>query len=256
MEREKINEWIDRFNEGRLKGKDLEAFLRLLEEDPGLRKEVAADREINRMLEERELLEFRKTMLETRKGMGSHSRRWMLLAAALLVLALFGGYVFYRLVLMPDKHLLPAGTITEKADSLKGIQEEDHPAQEADSAKENTLAHGVRGRILLAERYKPDPSMESLVGEVTRAGGIRLQNPPYSETIRSGSDVRFAWTSELPVSLEIQLFDNKGMRVFSSEKISGEEYMLKTGSFEPGLYYWKLLLKGKLATAGKVKIIP
>ena len=53
MEREKINEWIVRYNEGTLDGEELEMFLRMLEHDEELRREVSVDQEINRVLEEK-----------------------------------------------------------------------------------------------------------------------------------------------------------------------------------------------------------
>jgi hypothetical protein len=254
MEREKISEWIVRYNEGTLEGKELEAFLRMLQDDPDLRKEVAVDLEINRILEERDLLEFREAILNARKSPKSGRPRWFLLAATLLLLVSAGGYLLYQAFFRSDVQDHQGRITAAKQDTtMQGKM--NAPGEKTVKTDSNAREPGtIRKTDLLAQNFVPLPSLESLVGVVTRADGIILEEPGYNLRIRQGDPVRFRWTTSGPDRIGIQVFDNRGFKILSEGNIGNNEYLLKTGSMKPGLYYWKILKNDQLVTVGKIRI--
>jgi hypothetical protein len=254
MEREKISEWIVRYNEGTLEGEELEAFLRMLQDDPDLRKEVAVDLEINRMLEERELLEFREAVMNARKGSKSRRPKWFLLAATLLLLASAGGYLLYYAFFRSEAQD-HQGMITAIKQDTTLQSKANAPAEKTVKDDSNARESAVtRNTTLLAQNFLPLPSLESLVGEVTRADGIIIGEPAFDLRIRQGDPVRFRWTTGETDRVGIQVFDNRGFKILSEGTIGNKEYLLKTGSMKPGLYYWKFLQNGLLVTVGKIRI--
>jgi hypothetical protein len=254
MEREKINEWIVRYNEGTLEGEELETFLLMLKDDPDLRKEVRVDQEINRMLEERDLLEFREAVLKARQGKPSGRTGWLLLAAMVLVLASVGGYVIYQ-ALFNGKLPVSKQSVTEaRSDSVSSNETPDHKGQSVGHNPKPEDSIASHHRMMLAENFVPLTSLESLVGVVTRADGIIVEKPAYVLNIRQGAEVRFRWNTQENAPVEVMFFDNRGNKILSSGKTHDREYLLVTGVLKQGLYYWKLLKNDQLVTVGKIRI--
>lgn len=251
MNRDRINEWIVKFNEGSLKGRDLEEFLHLLAEDPELQKEIEVDKEIDRMLRERDLLEFREAILKARERNSSGKLRWFLLAATLAILLIGGGFILYRalfLVTSEEPSITYPGTYSESG----------HKDRQPENKEPGIEAHSDsalrRNKPLLAERFVPLSSLESLVGEATRADDILVSQPVPELGISYGDSITFAWKTESSEPVEICLFDNKGTKVRTVRPSGKASYFMKTLDLEPGLYYWKLLKNDQLVTAGKIRL--
>ncbi len=240
MEREKINEWIVRYNEGTLDGEELEMFLRMLEHDEELRREVSVDQEINRVLEEKDLLELRKAILEARKRRGPGLTGWFLLAAVLIILLAVGGAILARHFMAGRPEVKPAMTLIKKDSAVS------QPAQEPAEHKEHVE--------LIADNYKPFPSLESLVGEATRADGIKVEEPKPVSSVNKGQETGFKWITETAANVEVQLFDNKGTRITIAGIKEPGGLKLATTALQPGLYYWKILMNGELVTVGKLRV--
>src|ERR1039457_2840799 len=85
---DQIHEWIDRFNNNELDGKELQEFQELLKYDPVLRSEVRLDKELNDMLQQEDLLALRKTIMKVRNDRGNRGpgKKIILLAASILIL--------------------------------------------------------------------------------------------------------------------------------------------------------------------------
>jgi len=247
MRTERINEWIVKYNEGSLEGSDLEEFIKLLAEDPELRKELQLDQEIDRMLQERDLLEFRKAILKAREGNSPGKLRWFLLAATLAVLLTGGGFVLYRALFLAKPE---SPQISEQADP--GEKKKQEIPRTGSSINADSVQD--RRKDLLAERFIPLNSLESIVGEVTRADDIVLERPASALKIKCGETVTFSWTTESSDPVEICLFDNTGRKVLVIRPAGKTNYLMKTGNLKPGLYYWKLLKNDQLVTAGKIRM--
>lgn len=252
MERQKINEWIDRFNEGSLKGEDLATFIQMLHDDPELRKEVKIDREINRMLEERELLEFREAVLKAGKRSSPGKSRWFLLAAVVIVLLSAGGYFLFRTV--PTQDIPAKERLAERPTRAPGeVAVKEIPAKTGKEAEKSQEVTPRRKKVLLAESFTPCPSLEHLVGETTRAEGIILLGPLPEITVRRGDTVQFSWRMSGEDSLKILFYDNHGRQIMIAEPGIAHSYSFSTGSYQRGLYYWKFLEDDQLVTAGKIR---
>ena len=252
MERQKINEWIDRFNEGSLKGEDLNTFIQMLHDDPELRKEVAIDREINRMLEQRELLEFREAVLKAGKRPSPGRWRWLLLAAMVVVLLSAGGYFLFRT--LPTRDVPAKDQLAERPVKTPGEGTvKELPAKPSKQAEKSQDATPHRKKVLLAEAFTPCPSLEHLVGETTRAEGIILLGPLPEITVRRGDTVQFSWRMSGKDSLKILFYDNQEQQILIAVPDAPDSYSFPTGSYHRGLYYWKFLKDDQLVTAGKIR---
>ena len=104
---ENLNEWIIRYNEGTLAGKDLKSFQRLLKEDPDVKKETELDKEITDFLSDKDLLEFYKLLDDiSGKRTSKPGLNYLLLAAVVLLLIAFGGgWLFHHT--LKRIHVLP-----------------------------------------------------------------------------------------------------------------------------------------------------
>ena len=66
IDKKKLPEFIERYNNKQLHGKDLEEFLEMLKNDPGLRLEVKLDKDLNEILAEPDVIEFRRKLIKNR----------------------------------------------------------------------------------------------------------------------------------------------------------------------------------------------
>ena len=67
-DREKLPELIDRFNNGKLTGEKLTAFLEMLKTNPRLREEVRLDSDLNEILANMDILELRQKILSIQQN--------------------------------------------------------------------------------------------------------------------------------------------------------------------------------------------
>jgi hypothetical protein len=251
MERDKINEWIVRFNEGDLKGNELQEFLSLMDEVPGLRQEVGLDGEINRILEEKDILEFREAMLKAKaKGRPGILPGWFLLAASMAILITIGGFIIYLSVFLESDGPQIAPPVVTADDTIHRHRER------TDSVPgEGGTENGDRQKpSLIAGNFCPHPTLESLVGEATRADDFVLESPLPSLRIMRGDTIHFDWRTRSVDPVAIRLLNNKGELVRSDQPAGTLHCYLITEDLKPGLYYWKLLRNGQLVTAGKFRL--
>ncbi len=253
--KEKLPEWIDRFHEGTLDGDELEQFLELLKDDPDLQEEVRADRFINESLEDRDLLEFRKAIQSaTRKrDPGRRLTGWLLLAASVLViLGLALGYLFVRV----------AGDKTPLANARNSGAAADSSRDAGDKMQKQS-AVGSRDTLrkttkpdLLAQNFRPLPSLESLVGEAVRETGFQLKEPSFTVTLVRGKELEFVWQASDGMEVRIEVMDNLGRRKDQWIYAGSGSHLLTTGDFVPGLYYWKISTVSGLLAVGKLVLNP
>jgi|WetSurMetagenome_2_1015567.scaffolds.fasta_scaffold312607_2 hypothetical protein len=251
-EREKIHEWIDRYTEGTLRGEELEQFLALVEKDPELRREIRADALINESLEDRDLLEFRKAMRRS-AGRGGLTRRlpgWILLAAsALLILGTGGLFIFLRM-----GNLHPGG-LSRKMKTVVDSTVVDSTSQagvKPVSGNVKKQGESVPGQTMLAENFRPLPSLESLVGEPMRSSGFKLSTPAFDLKIHPGDTVKYAWSSGGRVTID--LVNNKGRRIHTWDPGEQTKFDLLSAGLSPGLYYWKILDRTGLVCLGRIRV--
>lgn len=254
MEKEKINEWIDRYNQGTLKGRDLERFLRLLADDPDLQREVMVDREINRMMADRELLAFREAILKAKQRIPGRRIRWMLLAAMVTVLLSAGGFMVYYSLFLNENPSIRGTEVTSRSDTSGGNVSPEIFGTELAEDQKPPITSDESKQPMIAQNFVRNSSLEVLVGEHTRADGMILEEPGSDLKKKIGDQVCFRWRTENADPVEILLFDNRGNRILSVVLNNKKEYLLPTTALEPGLYYWKMLMNDLLVTAGKIRL--
>ena len=97
-DREKLPEWIDRFNNGELSGKELTSFLEMVQRDPRLSEEIRLDKELDSILKDEDLLEVRAKIRDISsrnlKRRGSR-RKFYLMAASFLILIGAGTLAYF-----------------------------------------------------------------------------------------------------------------------------------------------------------------
>lgn len=251
MERDKINEWIVRFNEGDLQGNELQEFLKLMKEVPGLRDEVSLDREISRILEEKDILEFREAMLKAKpKGRPGFLPGWFLLAASMSIFITIGGFTLYHSVFLGSDGTEFAPCTITVDDTIQRHRERTDTVPAVPGPGNDDR----RKRPLIADNFTPHLTLESLVGEATRADDFILLAPLPSVRVMRGDTVHFNWRTGSVDPVVIQLLNNKGELVRSDRPAGILHCYLITEDLQPGLYYWKLLKNGQLVTAGKIRL--
>ncbi len=212
---EKLSEWIDRFRSGELGGQELLKFKALLETDPGLRRELQIDRDLDILISRQDLIEVSEKIRRIRwKQGGSGSGRLPLLIAASLLFLVSVGIVLMFVNYDPPG---PARNLHASTD------------------------------------FTPMKEFELLVGSVTRGPSVRLLQPPAKMIEKRGDSLLFEWTpggSGSPVSFEF--LDNRGELVGTSVVMTGNRFWFRSSGFSPGLYYWKMISEEELVTMGRI----
>ena len=255
-DREKLPEWIDRFNEGTLQGEELERFLEMLKTNPRLRDEVNLDRELNQLLEEDDLIEFRRKLMKVTRSRRSPGQNLLLLMAA-LILILIG---LSTLVYFSARRTLPGKKDLVTFQDSTAAGNEKAPENNRDSVNPQQM-QGIsqdtgRNRVdeknrLLAQNFIPDPAMESLLGTTARSGDFRMIRPADGTVFRKSSVIEFEL--KIPDNRHVRLIiaGNTGRKVAEYKLEKRNHQKVNASSFSPGLYYFKLLIHDELVYAGK-----
>jgi hypothetical protein len=262
IEQEKLPEWIDRFNRNDLNEEEMEIFLRHMEEDPQLRKEVMLDRELNSILEDQDILELRKKILLRKKKNEQSRNRFLLVAAFMILVAAL--IVLYQIVMRErpgsskeEMKILAQDTVLKIKTDTAGNElptqklSEQHPETLSRQSEDRTLRENARE--LYAGYYKPFPPFESLVGTVTRAGYFKLIEPTRF-IFRKDASVKFSWETSFSETLTLKILDNKGFGVREAKFPPDGNWVLNCSGLHYGLYYLKILLNDEIVYFGKFEV--
>jgi len=230
-ETENLSEWIERFQLNELDQNEQIRFLSLLERNPLLRREVELDKELNTILSDENLLQLSEKFFLIRDRTGHGRNKWIpvLIAASIIFLLTIG-----ILILVTEKGLVKKFN--------------DQPVAGKSSEKN-------KGDYLSAN-FIPIPEFEILIGSTTRGPSFNLKMPQSRTIISRGTDLVFEWTSaEIQNQVKIELFNNKGKKVFESLPYPGNRFTLSTTFFNPGIYYWKIIIDEELISLGCMKVL-
>ncbi len=107
-----------------------------------------------------------------------------------------------------------------------------------------------------SDNYRPIPEYEILVGVTYRGASFKLQTPPCRMVLFRGTDLIFKWnSSEVQDPVAIELFNNKGKKVYESFCFTGNGFPLSTDPFDPGTYYWKIIIDDELISMGRLILL-
>jgi hypothetical protein len=253
IENNKISEWICRYNEGDLHGDELRTFLQKAASDRELRREVILDRKMNELLNDADLLEFRKFLIRARNG-SPHPVKYQVLMIAASLLVLIAMSTIFLFVSRPGP-VLHAIAFRAPGGGASGS-----PREEGVSPVKTIIHHGPvlsrnrseRAREALA--YVPLASLEQLCGESVRAGFLSVLSPEPDKKYGCNDTIRFEWRPGLEDEFSIEIINNKGKVVAGLEAMKSTLREFNAGSLSPGLYYWKLIEHENLAYTGRFRI--
>jgi hypothetical protein len=253
--REKLPEWIDRYNRNELQGKELEEFLEMMKEDPGLRQEVQLDKELNEMIREKDIVELRRKLIRNRipKRDDRINLPVILMAAAVIILICLTVFAYFQLRIdveperksdytyYPADTLLFNDTMQKEEELIKGEQSGIDKSK-AMIEKGNPSNKDINS---LAGNYKPYLPYEGLIGEISRSAGFRLINPSGIISVKKGTGLSFKWESGLK-NITMIISDNKGKSVYRSNPITEGKVTYSTSELRPGLFYVRFISNNEL----------
>jgi hypothetical protein len=253
--RKKFPELIDRFNNGKLTGEELTAFLEMMKTNPRLREEVRLDSELNEILANVDILELRQKILfiqknqQKRKGSDFH---YFLLAASLLLL--IGIEVF--LIMNDTNHnpsnkttLIPKHEPGSKQLPVNNKVEQTSIATETINKEKKIIRR--KTEVKLAASFRRNPSFEKMIGSTRHAGYFRMDAPLIGYHFSEKARILFEWTQEGHVEIELKIMDNTGINIHESGLLDKNKYSLSPGTLNRGLYYFKVLQNDEIIFFGK-----
>jgi hypothetical protein len=260
-ENEKLAEWIDRFNNKDLHGKELKEFLELMKQDPELRREVKLDKELNEILADTDIIELRKKILKYKipkenKHPGLHI---FLLAASVTILIGLAIFVYLwkrqadETIIKTEYTYYPSDTLNFKKNQHSNEKQVAPVRKTIDSLTSRKKQEDIttNDKTFLADNYRPYPPYESMVGEVSRAINFKLIRPSISDQFRKGSVITFIWETTSFISLTITITDNKGQSCFVSKPIEEKKFLYNTSKLTEGLYYVKFISSDEIVCFAK-----
>lgn len=261
IEQEKLPEWIDRFNNNDLKGKELKEFVELMKQNPELRREVKLDKDLNEILADTDILELREKVGKCKIPKESKHMGLPIFFLAASITILIGLAIFAFLWIRQDDETMmktafpffyPSDSSAFKDDLPDDEQMAlDIAAFDSISRRQKQLESNSGNKIVLTDNYKPYPPYESMVGEVSRAISFKLIKPVASGTFTKGSVMTFSWETASVLSVTIAITDNKGKSIFISNPINGKNFLFATSKLTKGLYYVKIISNDEIVYFGK-----
>lgn len=262
-DKENLPEWIDRFTNNELEGDELQKFIEMLRSDPELRKEVKLDHDLNVMLLDEDMLEFRKKLMSHLKKDG-HQRLspGQLLLAATLLLLIGIGFLIYKTGLNGDMNIVNQKISMVNPDSIdkdsipdlqiavSSVKKKIDKDTLSDPGKPSVIHRNQR---ILASNYIPYPAFESLVGTKMRSWEFLLVAPKQIR-IQKGSDIRFQWETRRELNVSLKIMDNRGNLVYDGKPGITKILEIKENKLNPGLYYFKFLANDEIIYFGKFEI--
>jgi len=261
IDKESLPEWIDRYNNKKLHGRDLEEFVELMKNDPELKLDVKLDKDLNEILEETDIIELRRKIIKNKipKESNGPGLSFFLFAASVTIFIGLAILVFIWLR-KTDDEIMNAEYKYIRADTVKITKKQLTPDEQIAQDKatiDSIISRKNRGEIktnkekLLADNYTIFPPYEGLIGETSRAGYFKLLKPEIATDLIKGSVVTFSWETILMNTFTIIITNNKGQQVFVSPVITGKNFSFNTSELSEGLYYYKFIHNDEIIYFGK-----
>jgi hypothetical protein len=263
--KEKVYEWIDRYNNGTLNGRELEIFLDLMAGSCRIREEVILDKELNAALKEEDILELRKKIRKIYSegsGLRTVSPKIVLIAATVLILLAFEYIIYYHV----------RGKNSEsKAESKQAIYNDPatrHQPFRNDVVSMDTVSgfpgsgnikgmdnlQGIAKTYDLVACYQPNRTLETLVGTASRSGEFSMLKPSGSAMFNKTETIWFSWETGITEETTLVIENNKGEIVYESDSNTQQSVMLKASFLGFGLFYFKIMQKDEVIYFGKFTI--
>ena len=251
--KEKLPEFIDRYNNGELTPEELVVFSGLQKHYPRLSEEIKLDRELNAMLTGDDTLELRKKILFVREKSrkGNHpDLRILLMAASFLAFLAIEFLLFFT-----KEKLHNPGKEEEFSHKIQPASKQ-HPENKIYSITAlNTKPPEEKTGQMLPVHFRENPTYENLIGASRSGEHFRMVSPGRNDRIRSNSTINFKWIIGKNSEVDLNIIDNRGRIVKESGMIRENSYSLQPGVLLNGLYYYQLTVKGEIIYFGKFTVV-
>jgi hypothetical protein len=261
--KEKVHEWIDRYNTNNLTDEEFRLFIEMVNRDPRLKEEVLLDSDINTFLKGTDLLELRKKISKVcaeRPGRKNANPGIMLMAASVVVLVSMGWMMLFILHPQP---LTPVtkfkGVQNTKTTTKKGTPglKEEKPGELVGVKSTDQMQHppgSFQAQHDLLACYQPDKTMENLIGTTNRAAGFMLVKPEQNSIFFPGSIILFHWVTDPSEETSLIVENNRGIVRYASESNTKQSVCLNASFLGHGLFYFKILRDDEIVCFGKFVI--
>jgi hypothetical protein len=254
--REKIPEWIDRFNRGDLTPELSGVLIGMTRNNPRLAEEIKLDKELNVILAQKDIIDLRKKIIEVhalpKKTERSHLQ--LLLWAAILLL--LTGIGIFLLLMRGMKSIstrsIEVNTYHKVQPGVVGVKNgtriiEGKGSMDTLNAKSGTHSKQKADNLLC---YEKNPSLEYLIGTTRHKEFLTMVFPANDSHVRSNEAIRFEWIHG-STGIELSILDNTGVTVIQSGKIDTRTYSIQPNRLKKGLFYFKVLENDEILYFGK-----
>jgi hypothetical protein len=261
--KEKLHEWIDRYNNSDLSGEELVIFLEMMNRDYRVREEVLLDYELNSVLKETDILDLRKKIQKicseypVRKNLNP---RIILMAATLVILFSIEYAIFYltrqtNRANKPEFGYFQNSPWQKEIDQLKSgfIYSKDVYA---------TLQKDIPAAFVIGEKgnafdlfasFQPNTALENLIGTI-RSGNFLMLKPQKVATFTRASILIFSWKTLNPEATSLIVENNRGIVVYESDSNFNPSVSLNAAFLNLGLFYYKIIQNEEVVYFGKFTI--
>ena len=257
IEKQKISEWIDRYNDNDLPAYEHLQFVEMISRHPVLRAEVRLDKELNTIIENEDILDLLHKLEKVRKSTKKSGSgfSFFLLAASFLALIATAILVF---LFLPD----PYKSFYYKVSAERPVA--GHPSASGKLSRYLNLSKTSKclmpvtryendiNRQLIAS-YQPLPELELLIGASARADDLHILSPQPRISLPDGSTVLFEWNPvHEEVNLTLEIIDNTGSVLSTRHLPNSGRFILDTVFLGKGLIYWKLIMDEEIIYLGSI----
>jgi hypothetical protein len=263
--KEKLYEWIDRFNNNDLQGEEYDQLLTMMNMDLRVREEILLDKDLNSILKEKDILDLRTKINKVcTDGVsnGFRDKRILLVAATLLIILTMGYSVYYlsRLMKSPESRKFEYSQSNSENSNWNitffPFQNQQKVKNFFDEHYQNPFNHsgnnGISKELLAC--YQPNKKLEYLVGVPYRSVAFSLKSPTHLYKFNLCETVLFSWRIENPAKTRLTIIDNRGELRYESEYNHYQTVQIKARFLGPGLFYYKIICKDEVICFDKFSI--
>ena len=130
-----------------------------------------------------------------------------------------------------------------------------NPFEKQNKSYDKTI-HNISPELFQSQNYTPNDIIENSIKLNKPPLSIKLEVilPVDSSVFIMNEPINFKTKGILQHTYQIIICNNKGEKVFESDEIKDQSYMVES-RLNPGIYYWKIQLKNSTIWGGRFFII-
>ena len=211
---------------------------------------VSTVSEINFRNETEVLLDVKISKVNGSRSFSKKNYRFIyMLVASVLIIA-----TIYLLIANPEQPKETSSTEIEKPDSEVSVNtspvktdtvQKPDTTKPAEQEKQVAEKRNPHLNVKIPPEFKNNSNLERLVNKYKENGIIIM--PVIGDTLRK--QIRFKWSPLEADEYDMSIVNNKNEEIWG--KTLEDPRVTVYQKLDPGIYYWKITVKGKLQTVGK-----